>query len=70
MIELKRKFPGPEMLDRIAAALGVGAHELFAAVPSREGALEGLHRAILKDIERVIGEAVRKAVGETYRSGP
>jgi transcriptional regulator with XRE-family HTH domain len=62
MIELSRKFPGPESLEQLAAALGIEAHELFTVSPTPEGALERLHQAVLTDIERVVGEAVEKAV--------
>jgi transcriptional regulator with XRE-family HTH domain len=62
MIELSRKFPTPEMLDRIAKALDIEAHELFSVPPGPEEALERLHQEILVDIERVVGEAVERAV--------
>ena len=60
MIEVSRKFPTPEMLDRIAKALGIEAHELFLVKPSQESALEKLHDSIVENIERVVSEAVEK----------
>ena len=62
MIELKHKFPAPETLDRIAAALSVETPELFASSASPEGALERLHKAILSDLDRAIDAAVDKAI--------
>jgi transcriptional regulator with XRE-family HTH domain len=64
MIEQKRKFPAPEMLDRIAAALGVEASELFETSASPQVELIKLHKEILTNLERVISEAVCKAVKE------
>jgi transcriptional regulator with XRE-family HTH domain len=62
MIEVSRKFPSPEVLDRIAKALGIEAHELFLAKPSPESALEKLHDALVGNIERIVCEAVEKAL--------
>jgi transcriptional regulator with XRE-family HTH domain len=62
MIELSRQFPTPETLDRIAAALGIEAYELFAAPPSAENAMERLHRDIIKEIREVIVEVLENAL--------
>jgi transcriptional regulator with XRE-family HTH domain len=64
MIELSRQFPTPEMLDRIAKALEVEAYELFSVPPSPEDAMERLHQAIVKDIERVVTETIEKISAE------
>ena len=66
MIEQKRKFPAPEMLDRIAAALEIETFELFTTLASPQAELKKLHREILDDLDRAIGEAVRKALKEKY----
>jgi transcriptional regulator with XRE-family HTH domain len=62
MIEVSRKFPSPEILDRIAKALKIETHELFLVKPSPESAMEKLHDTLVGNIERVIGEAVEEAV--------
>ncbi|MDR0554790.1 MAG: helix-turn-helix domain-containing protein [Treponema sp.] len=69
MIESGRKFPTPEVLGRLAAALEVEPHELFAAPPTPEWALEQVRqeviadiRAVLADIEKVVGKAVEKVL--------
>jgi transcriptional regulator with XRE-family HTH domain len=62
MIELSRKFPTPETLERLAGAFGIETHELFAVPSTPEGALERLHKELLTDIERVVGEAVKRAI--------
>jgi transcriptional regulator with XRE-family HTH domain len=64
MIEISRKFPSPEMLDRIAKALGIETHELFMVKPSPEDAMKQLHDTLVSNIERVVGEALGKALDE------
>ena len=66
MIEQKRKFPAPEMLDRIAAALEIDTFELFATSASPQAELRKLHKEILADLDRAISEAVSKAIKQ-YR---
>jgi hypothetical protein len=65
MIEVSRKFPTPDVLDRIAGALNIKTYQLFAVPPSPEEAMERLHRSIVKDIDKVVAEAVKKAIEET-----
>jgi transcriptional regulator with XRE-family HTH domain len=62
MIEVSRKFPTPEMLDRLANALEIEAYELFIVKPSPEDSMERLHNTLVGNIERVITEAVEKAI--------
>jgi transcriptional regulator with XRE-family HTH domain len=64
MIEIARKFPAPDTLDRIAAALGVQTYELFSGPVSSEADLLWLRKSVLNDIERVVGEAVEKVLKE------
>ena len=68
MIELTRKFPTPEVLERLAKALGIAAHELFTVPPSPENALERLRMEVLHDIKQTVSEAVEKAVAEQCKS--
>jgi len=62
MIELNRKFPSPEILERIAYALELDTPELFSMPPSVERATMQLHATILADIEQTVGETVNNAV--------
>jgi len=62
MIEQKRKFPAPEMLDRIAIALEIETFELFTTSASPQTELKKLHKEILADLDRAIVEAVEKAI--------
>ena len=68
MIEQKRKFPAPEMLDRIAKALKIETFELFATSASPQSELKKLHKEILADLDQAIDEAVRKAIKEQYKN--
>jgi transcriptional regulator with XRE-family HTH domain len=60
MVELSRQFPSPEVLDRIASALGIESHEFFAVPPSPEDAMERLHKDIIREISEVIVEVLEK----------
>jgi transcriptional regulator with XRE-family HTH domain len=64
MIELSRQFPSPEVMDRIAEALDIEAYQLFAVALSPGDAMERLHDTLVGSLERVVGEAVKKAVAE------
>ena len=74
MIELSKKFPSPEVLARLADALGIATHELFTVSPSPESALERLHHEILNeiktvliDIEKIVEKTVEKTITEQYQ---
>ena len=64
MIEVSRKFPTPEMLDRIAKALEIETYELFIVKPSPEDAMERLHNTLVCNIEKVVSEAVERAISK------
>ena len=64
MIEVSRKFPTPDVLDRIAIALNIKTWQLFAVPPTPEEAMERLHNSIIKNIDQVIADAVKKALKE------
>jgi transcriptional regulator with XRE-family HTH domain len=68
MLELARKFPSGEMLERLAAALNIETHQLVKAAPSPEDALERLHQSILTDIKQVVREAVKESLAEECKS--
>ncbi|MDR1031443.1 MAG: helix-turn-helix transcriptional regulator [Treponema sp.] len=62
MIEVSRKFPTPEILERIARALEIETYQLFSAGPTREAALERLYQTVAHNIEQVVTEAIQKAL--------
>jgi transcriptional regulator with XRE-family HTH domain len=74
MIEIARKFPTADILERLAAALGINPHELFSVAVSPERAMERLQQAILNNfdqkldnLDQVIECALDKAIEK--RSG-
>ena len=60
MIELGKKFPSVEMLERIASALMVDTTELFSVKPLPTDYLKNLHKEVLSDIEEVISKRMRE----------
>jgi transcriptional regulator with XRE-family HTH domain len=60
MIELEKKFPSVEMLERIAAALELDAPELFSAAGFPVESLKKLHRAVLTDFEKVLSDRLQE----------
>jgi transcriptional regulator with XRE-family HTH domain len=64
MIEVSRKFPSPEMMDRLAKALDIEAYQLFTVPPSPEDAMERLHRDIVSDVRQVFDELIAKTLEE------
>ena len=67
MIEVSRKFPTPEVLDRIANAFEIDTHELFVVKPSPEERLDRIYDYFITNIEKVVSEAVEKAIENKYK---
>jgi len=67
MIEVSRKFPTPEMLDRLANALEIEAYELFIVKPSPEDAMERLHDTLASNIEQIVVNAIEKTLSDKYK---
>jgi transcriptional regulator with XRE-family HTH domain len=62
MIEVSRKFPTPDVLDRIAGALNIKTYQLFAVPFSPDEAMERLRRDIVNEIKQTVGESVADAI--------
>ena len=63
MIEIEKKFPTPEMLERIAAALELDAPALFStkSYPSTEaGTMTEFQDQVLNDIAHVLAYRIGK----------
>ena len=60
MIELEKKFPSVEMMERIASALLIDTTELFSVKPLPEDSLKKLHKAVLLDFEKVITKKLQE----------
>ncbi|GHV54431.1 hypothetical protein AGMMS49579_14990 [Spirochaetia bacterium] len=61
-IETCRKFPTPEVMDLLAAALGIKTHQLFEVSATPEEALERLYQTVAGNIGRVVADAVEKTL--------
>jgi len=68
MIELARKFPSADMLERLAAALEIEGHELFNMPSFAENALERLQESIVSNIERVVSNAIKDNLGNESKN--
>jgi transcriptional regulator with XRE-family HTH domain len=63
MIESEKKFPTPEMLERIAAALEIDAPALFSmkSYPSSEnGTIAKFQEQVLNDIAQVVAYRIKE----------
>jgi transcriptional regulator with XRE-family HTH domain len=62
MVEVSRKFPTPEMLDRLAEALGIETYKLFDISATPEGVLLHLEQSIISNIEQAVSETIKKTL--------
>jgi DNA-binding XRE family transcriptional regulator len=62
MIEIARDLPTLDLVERIADALDIEIYELFVAPASTHEELERLYQTVANNIERVVGEAIEKAL--------
>jgi len=60
MIELEKKFPSVEMMERIAKALAIDTIELFSIKPLPEDSLKKLHKSVLQDFEKIIAKKLKE----------
>jgi len=61
MIELTRKFPSPEMLERIANALEIDPPELFS-IQIAEAQIRKFKKSVLIEIEKAVSGAVMQVI--------
>jgi hypothetical protein len=61
MIEQKRKFAAPEVLDRIATALKIETSELFIDKLTIPEEMERVYQKIGKNIEQAVSESIEKS---------
>ena len=54
-IETSRKFPTPDVLERLAEALGIETHELFSVSYSAKKELENLRNDIINEVKALNG---------------
>jgi transcriptional regulator with XRE-family HTH domain len=69
MIEIARKFPASEILERLAEAMDIKVYELLLVDDSPRETLEHLERSIIANIGQVVREAVKEALTEECKRG-
>ncbi|MCL2600350.1 MAG: helix-turn-helix transcriptional regulator [Treponema sp.] len=57
MLEIRRNFPSPEMMERLAAALGIDATEFFLREATPEEVSRAYRKAAIEDIRWVLEKA-------------
>jgi len=65
MIELERKFPSLEMLERLALALEIDSLELFSPPPFKAKNLKNFQNAVITDLEKALAKSINKTVRAT-----
>jgi len=60
MIEIEKKFPSVEMMERIAKALEIDTTELFSVKHLSEDSIKKLHKAVLQDFKKTIEKKLKE----------
>jgi len=68
MVEVSRKFPTPEMLDRLAYALNIETFQLFDASATAEGALLHLEKSIINKITLIVKDTIKETIIEECKN--
>jgi transcriptional regulator with XRE-family HTH domain len=66
-IELGHKFPSPEMLERIAAALKIDSPQLFSMDSFSDEAVKRFQKGVMADLETAIARAIDFRLSELKR---
>ncbi|MDR2491709.1 MAG: helix-turn-helix transcriptional regulator [Spirochaetaceae bacterium] len=64
MIEIARKFPTSEVLERLAGAMNIKVYELFLIDSSPREELELLRQEIIREMKQTFGEIIEQALGK------
>ena len=54
LLEIKRKFPSPELMERLAFALGIDTTELFHKELTSKDAIKTYRKAALEDMQGAV----------------
>jgi transcriptional regulator with XRE-family HTH domain len=68
-IEQKNKFPSPEMLERIAAALEIDSPQLFSMTSYSDEAIKRFQKGVVTDLETAVAQAVDTRLSELKKMG-
>ena len=64
MIEKSNKFPSPEMIERIATALGIDTIDLFIPEKKHPEAMKAYRKATIKDVKSQISRFLDKKLAD------
>jgi len=79
MVEISKKFPTPEMLDRLAEALNIDTIQLFdiSTTPEErnlfhleESIIENIHKhqqQVIAEIKKTVRNAIKETLSDKYR---
>ena len=62
MMEIARKFPTSEVLDRIAASMNINVYELFLIDHSPREELELLRQDIISEMKKTFGDIIEQSL--------
>jgi transcriptional regulator with XRE-family HTH domain len=60
LLEIKRKFPSPKMMERLATALGIDTTELFYKELTSKEAIQTYRKAAIEDIQGAISQLIKE----------
>ncbi|MDR1986419.1 MAG: helix-turn-helix domain-containing protein [Treponema sp.] len=60
LLEIKRKFPSPEMMERLAFALGIDTRELFHKELTSIKAIKTYRKAAIEDIQEAVSQVIEE----------
>jgi len=67
-IETLRKFPTPDVIERLAKALNIASHELFLVSTTPEDALEQLRQDIVNEVNQTVSKAIKQSFAEESKN--
>jgi transcriptional regulator with XRE-family HTH domain len=62
MIETKNKYPSPEMLERIASAMGIDPIDLFSKENNLPEIMKTYRKSALEDIKDVLNQVIDEKI--------
>ena len=68
-IELGNKFPTPEMLERIAEALGIDSPLLFSMNSFPTDAIKQFQEGLIADVETAVVSAINSRLADFHKIG-
>jgi len=64
MMEIARKFPTSEVLERLAAAMNINVYELFLIDHSPREELALLRQDIIREMKQTFGDIIEQALNK------